>query len=209
MQRLPGTASVTLMNLLATWKIAPLAFVMLLGGSPVNAAADQDFDAVDGPNVRVMRHEDGTRTHFTRTPDNRTLTKKRFTANGVLTMRTVYRMDSSGNPVACKIFDGQGTELFKVSYGYRKVDGQLVEERMFDARVVRRDPNTGKEMPVQRICYVYDEKGNRSAPIVLNLLPGKTFEEVFGVKSSALETNPFGSGAGDGVANPRARPVGQ
>lgn len=165
-----------------------------------------EFDAVDGPNVRVMRHEDGSRTHFTRTPDNRTLTKRKFTANGVLKMLTVYRMDPNGNPIGCRISDGQGNLLFKVSYGYRRSDGRLVEERMFDARSVRRDPHTGKEMPIQRICYVYDAQGNRSAPIVYNLLPGRTFEEVFGVKSSMLETNPFSEGGG--AINPNARPLG-
>ena len=158
---------------------------------------------VEGPNVRVMRHADGSVTRFTRTSDNRTLTKRKFSANGVLIMVTVYRMNAMGNPTGCQIFDGNNQRLFKVSYGYRKSDGQLVEERMFDARVVRRDPHTGKEMPVQRICYVYDEAGNRSAPIVINLLPGKTFEEVFGIKSSSLETNPFREGA---PANPNAAP---
>jgi len=162
-----------------------------------------EFDTVDGPNVRVMRHDDGARTLFTRTPDNRTLTKKKFSANGLLAMLTVYRMDSNENPIGCRISDGQGNLLFKVSYGYRKSDGQLVEERMFDARAVRKSPHTGKEMPIQRICYVYDAQGNRSAPIVYNLLPGKTFEQVFGVKSSALETNPFNEKGG--TANPRAR----
>lgn len=156
------------------------------------AAPDKDFNALDGPNVRVMRHEDGSRTLFLRSEDNRTLTKKKFSPNGVLVMINIYRMDSYGNPIAGKIYDGGKNLIFKVSYGYRKSDGQLVEEQMFDARVKRTDPDTGKEMPVQRVCYVYDAKGNRSAPIVYNLLPGKSFEEVFGVKASALEHNPFG-----------------
>ena len=167
------------------------------------------MDAVDGPNVRVMRHEDGSRTLFTRTPDARTLTKKKFSANGVLTMLTIYRMDANANPIGCKIFDGQNQLLYKVSYGYRKSDGMLVEERMFDARTTRRDKDTGKEMPVQRICYLYDAHGGRSAPIVYNLLPGKKMEEVFGVKSSALETNPFKEGAPASPANPNSRPVGK
>jgi hypothetical protein len=197
------------MNPLATWKI-----LAVICGLVVTVCCDakepaKELEEVDGPNVRVMRHEDGSRTMFTRTPDNRTLSKKKFSANGVLTMLTVYRMDSNGNPVGCKIYDGQNQMLFKVSYGYRKADGQLVEERMFDARVVRKDPNSGAEMPVQRICYVYDAKGNRSAPIVYNLLPGKTFEEVFGVKSSALETNPFKENVPGGPANPNAKPVGR
>jgi len=185
-----------------------LLAVLIAAGTTASGAQQRGngFDDVDGPNVRVMRHDDGSRTHFTRTPDNRTLTKRKFSANGVLKMLTVYRMDPNGNPIGCRISDGQGNLLFKVSYGYRKSDGQLVEERMFDARTVRRDPHTGKEMPVQRICYVFDAQGNRSAPIVYNLLPGKTFEEVFGIKSSALETNPFREERAP--ANPNARPVG-
>lgn len=157
-------------------------------------AAVKGFE-IEGPNVRVMRHPDGSTTRFTRSPDNRVLTKRKLSANGVLKMLTVYRMDKHGNPTSCQIFDGQKTRLFKVSYGYRRSDGQLVEERMFDARVKRRDPHTGKEMPVQRICYVFDSQGNRSAPIVINLLKPQqgrpTFEEIFGIKSTELEVNPF------------------
>jgi len=195
------------MDALATWKILAVAVGLLVSPCGNAQQPDKDFDAVDGPNVRVMRHQDGSRTLFSRAPDSKTLTKRKFAANGVLSMLTVYRMDSNANPIGCRIYDGRKQLLFKVSYGYRRSDGQLVEERMFDARVVRKDPETGKEMPIQRVCYVYDAQGKRSAPIVFNLLPGKTFEEVFGVKSSALETNPFKDDAGP--VNPNARPVGR
>lgn len=153
-------------------------------------AEEAGFDAVDGPNVRVMRHDDGSRTIFTRSPDGRTLTKKTYTGNGALYLVTIYRMDSSGNPMNCKIYDGQKTEMYKSRYGYRKSDGLLVEEQMFDARVKRIDPNTGEEMPVRRFIYTYDSLGNRSAPISITLTPGKTAEEVYGAPS-ALKMNPF------------------
>ncbi|MES2996706.1 MAG: hypothetical protein V4733_07845 [Verrucomicrobiota bacterium] len=183
------------MRLLTIAKTTLLAIVVTVcATAAAEKPKDKDFYAVDGPNVRVLRHEDDSRTVFTRSTDNRTLSKKRFSANGVRTMHTVYRLDANENPLGCKIYDGLGTCLFKVSYGYRKSDGQLVEERMFDARVSRKDPNTGKEMPVQVVRYVYDAQGGRSAPIILNLLPGKTFEEVFGIKSSHLESNPFRGG---------------
>ncbi|MGD7652814.1 MAG: hypothetical protein ACQCXQ_06345 [Verrucomicrobiales bacterium] len=180
------------MNPLAIGKILILIIGLAFSTGDLAAKANDDLMEVEGPNVRVLRHQDGSRTRFTRTPDNRVLTKKKYSPNGILTMITIYRMDTNGNPIGCKIYDGRQQQcLFKVSYGYRRSDGQLVEERMFDARVKRTNPNNGKEQPVQRICYVYDGQGNRSAPIVFNLLPGKTFEQVFGVKSSALETNPF------------------
>lgn len=161
--------------------------------SPLMSSASE-FEGVDGPNVRYMRLENGSRAVFTRSPDNRILTKKTFSPNGILTMVSTYKMDSNGNPLGCKILDGQKVELFKVSYGYHKVTGLLVEELMFDSRVKRINKDTGKEMPVQRIIYLYDAEGKRSAPTVINLLPGKTFEEVFGIKSTELQTNPFKSG---------------
>jgi hypothetical protein len=175
------------MNPLATWKIRAIA-AGLFASFPCHA---NDVGAIDGPNVRCMKHEDGSRAEFTRSPDSRTLTKKTFSPNGVLCMLTTYKMDSNGNPLGCKIRDGQNNEMFKVSYGYHKVTGLLVEELMFDSRVRRLNPANGKELPVQRIVYLYDAEGKRSAPIVFNLLPGKTFEQVFGEKSSALESNPF------------------
>ena len=207
MQQPPGLPTLPAMSILATLKTCVAALLATVVWATAQNK-DQDMEAVDGPNVRVMRHDDGARTLFTRTPDNRTLTKKKFSANGVLMMLTVYRMDSNENPIGCRISDGKGNLLFKVSYGYRKSDGQLVEERMFDARVVRKDPNTGKEMPVRIFRYEYDTQGNRSAPRSITLIPGKTADEVYG--PSALEFDPFDGQKppGAGKVNPKARPVG-
>ena len=174
------------MNSLATCKTALLAGICF-----AQVAHADKLETVDGPNVRKMRHQDGSNSIFIRSSDNKTLTKKTHSANGPLTMTTIYRMDASGNPRGCKISDGQNQELFKVSYGYHKVTGLLIEELMFDSRVKRINKDTGKEQPVQRVAYLYDVEGKRSAPIVFNYLPGKTFEQLFGVKSSALESNPF------------------
>jgi hypothetical protein len=105
-------------------------------------------------------------------------------------------MDGNGNTLSCKIYDGSKTELYKVRYGYRKSDGQLVEEQMFDSRVKRINPATGQEMPVRRFIYTYDANGKRSAPISITLTPGKRAEDLYkGAGPSALEANPFQGGA--------------
>lgn len=173
------------MNLLATCKMGLLAAGMLLS-LPCHAAEVEE--AIDGPNVRKMKHDDGSESIFVRSPDSKMLTKK-TRSNGIVTMVTTYRMDSSGNPLSCKIKDGQGNELFKVSYGYHKVTGLLVSELMYDSRVKR--TRDGKEIPVQEIRYLYDAEGKRSAPIAFNYLPGKTYQEVFHKDSTALDVNPF------------------
>lgn len=191
------------MTRIANWKIAVVSLALF--GTP--AMADEN-SAVNGPNVRVMKHEDGGETIFTRSTDKRTLTKKTF-KGGRLAMIAIYRMDEHGNPMNCKIIDGQQNELFKVSYGYHRDTGLLVEERMFDSRVKRLNKDNGKELPVQRLIYIYDAQGNRGQPIALNLLPGKKFEDVFGEKSTALDVNPFDDRKGAKPANPNARGVGR
>lgn len=164
---------------------------MVFGTISLCSAIDEDFNAVNGPNVRVMRHEDGSRTMFRRSPNNLTLTKKTISANGVLEMVTIYRMDANTNPLSCKIYDGQNQELFKIRYGYRKSDGQLVEEQMFDSRAKRKDAD-GNEIPVRRLVYTYDANGKRSAPIAITLKAGKRAEEVYkGKDNFTPQDNPF------------------
>ena len=162
---------------------------------------------VEGPYVRVKMNQDGSRTVFRRSRDNRTLTKRTYSTDGVLRLITVYRMDPKGNPRGCKIYDGQKNELFKVSYGYDKKTARLVEERMFDSRVKNIDPDTGREMPVRRFIYTYDAQGNQSKPISIVLKPGARAEDVFGAGPSALKQNPFDDEE-ENPANPRSKPVG-
>lgn len=191
------------MHVLATWKtiIVLVAALML----PL-AAEPSDLEAVDGPNVRVMRHDDGSRSVFRRSQDDRTLTKRTYSGNGVLTLVTIYRMDTFGNLIGCKIYDGQKTELFKVSYGYHKETGQLVAEHMFDSQVVRKGADGG-EIPVRIVNYTYDALGNRSAPIVHTTQPGKLAKDVFGASPSAPDQNLFREDEGPRPANPNARPL--
>ncbi|MFY7818141.1 MAG: hypothetical protein ACOVRB_07225, partial [Akkermansiaceae bacterium] len=119
----------------------------------INAQVMNDIDptkAKDAQFVRVMRNQDGSTAIFRRTPDNEVLEKRTFTADSVLTMLTVYRIDKRGNPLSCKIYDGLKQELFKARYGYDKDTGRLVEEQLFDSRVKRLDPTGQFEMPVRR-----------------------------------------------------------
>jgi hypothetical protein len=192
------------MRTLATGKI--IALLVALSWQPLTAA--NEAEAVDGPNVRVIRHGDGSRSVFTRSPDNKIVTKKTF-VGGNLSLITVYRLDSFGNPMECNIYDGQKNRLFEVDYGYRKSDGQLVMERMWDRRVKRFYPNNPTvEMPVQVVEYLIDAQGKRSMPIVTSTLPGKTFEEVYGSKTSAMDPTMFDAENGrKPAARPGAKPV--
>ena len=187
--------------------------VTLLGTLPQWASAQANTTKsylekweADGPNVRIMRHEDGSRTEFRRSPDDRTLTKKMTGTNGAIKMVTVYRLDKNGNPRGCQIFDGRGTLLYKVSYGYHTTTGQLVAEDMFDARTKILNPDTGKEMPVRRMYYTYDAQGNRSKAQAFVNIKGRMAEDVYGkAKTTYPDENPFKAE----TSNPNGRPVGR
>lgn len=158
-----------------------------------------------GPYSSIKRNRDGSREEFHRTPDLRTITKDTKDAQRKLRLRTIYRLNDQGKPLACEIFDAQGQRLFKSRYGYSRKPGitfgKLVEEQMFDARVVRRDPN-GIEMPVRRFIYMYNADGSPQKPIAITLIPGKKFEDVFG---SGLQFNPFDPKAADPNLKPEKR----
>ncbi len=195
--------------------IAVLCF--LLAGAAFSQIGDVPGLEVRGPYSSVKKNKDGTSEEFSRAPDLRTITKKTLSANKVLVMTTVYRLDPQGNPLNCDIFDGRGNRLYKSRYGYSRKPGltygKLVEEQMFDVRVKRSNPDTGEEMPVRRFIYTYDSNGQQNKPIALTLTPGKTYEQVYGPgpESSALLFDPF-KGAKpppSGKANPNARPLGK
>ena len=102
---------------------------------------------------------------------------------------TVYRMDEKGNALGAKIFDGKKEELFKVSYGYRKSDGVLVEERMFDSRNRRISPEDGTELPVWRFIHTRDDNGKPAGRIEMK---GKGASESDVVpKEDPTFVNPF------------------
>ncbi|MGC4015205.1 MAG: DUF3520 domain-containing protein [Luteolibacter sp.] len=156
---------------------------------------ETNFNAVDGPAVRVVCREDGSKTIFERNPDSTILTAKTYADDGVFLFQAVYRMDQNMNPKSARISDGQGQELFKISYGYRKSDGQIVAEKMFDSRVKRMDPKTGEELPVRFLTYAYDSNGKRSAPISYSGATNAAAEEIYGsklkIKPFTPEDNPF------------------
>lgn len=146
-----------------------------------------------GPNVRIKRHQDGSRTVFQRSPNDRILVKKRYSGDKTDNLRlvTVYWLDQHGNERACKIWDGKKNLLFKVAYAYNQHTGRLEAERMYDARTERFDVNdTSKEAPVRVMYYNYDAQGNPTAPEVYTFKEGQLAEEVFG-QGTYPHDNPF------------------
>ena len=189
-----------------------LALALLGGGTAIAQVPDLE---VKSPYSSVKRNRDGSYEEFSRTPGAPTITKCLRDANGVIRTTTIYRLSPQGNPLACDIYDGRGTRLFKTRYAYNgnrnsPTFGKLVEEEMYDARVVRKDPRTGKEMPVMKYIYTYDAQGKRMKPQAFTLIPGKHAEEVFGPSGltfDPFEGAPLPKGEGGGV-NPKAKRVG-
>ena len=197
---------------------ALMASVMAM--SSLNAAVS-DLSGVNAPknNVRIMHNEDGTYTEFRRSPDERIIERRTYGdrpgggGDRVLHMLIVYRKDAYGKLRSGIVYDGAGTKLYRIVYGYHKREGNLVAEDMFDARVKRTktmtDPVTKKpyeqEYPVRYLRYRYDAQGRQMKPIVICLPAGKRAEELFG-KEGSSHADPWAESNGR-TANPNARPL--
>ncbi|MEM9081904.1 MAG: hypothetical protein AAGC74_14565 [Verrucomicrobiota bacterium] len=157
-------------------------------------AVEKDVWEQVSHNVRLLRHEDGTRTEYRRSNDEKTLVKRRLSdvkgGRDSIISTTIYRMDASGNPLSCKIYDGKENLLYKVAYGYHKKTGRLLAEDMFDARAPKRGPD-GKEIPVRRMYWFYDANGNVSKAFSFVFRKGKYAEEMYDKSKSSFPENPF------------------
>ena len=184
-------------------------------------AGVSDRAGLDAPknNVRIMHNEDGTYTEFRRSPDERIIERRTYGdrpgggGDRVLHMLIVYRKDAFGKLRSGIVYDGAGTKLYRIVYGYHKRDGNLVAEDMFDARVKRTktltDPVTKKpfeqEYPVRYLRYRYDAQGRQMKPIVICLPAGKRAEELFG-KEGSSHADPWEK-SNSRTINPNARPL--
>ena len=168
---------------------------------------------IEGPFVRVKRNQDGSRTVFERGQDERTLVKTTEGPNGNVVLKTIYRLDSDGNPLRCNIYNGTGKQLYKTAFGYSKrpgvTYGRLVQELLYDTKEERFFDGTRTEKPVHMFVYRYNADGSPRLPIGITLIKGKTAEEVFG-RSVSPQVLPNLKELEEGKpANPNARPLRQ
>ena len=101
------------------------------------------------PTVRSVVREDGGRDIYKLSAQGVVVTKRSLDAEGEMRYVIICHHDKEGNPLDSKGYDQEKNLLFKVSYGYRKSDGQLVEKRVFD---------TSSKEPVLRLMYTEDGK---------------------------------------------------
>ena len=106
------------------------------------------------PDIRTELQNDRIYVLWTRdtAEDGLQLTQYQFAVGGAVSLKTVHRLDPNGSPLGSAIFDEQNNEIFKVRYGYRKSDGILAEERVFDSRDRQLD-DQGFEVPVRRVFH--------------------------------------------------------
>lgn len=85
-------------------------------------------------------------------PQQRTLTKTLKKADFSLLSTSIFRLSKGGMPLLSETFDASGRRILKSRFGYRKSDGKLIEEQVFDTVNPRKDAN-GQEIPVRRIIF--------------------------------------------------------
>lgn len=164
----------------------------------VSLSARANETEIEGPHVRILRGDDGSKTIFKRLPNQNAMIKSTYDPNGVLTSQAHYRNVKNTNLLgSCKIYDAQNKEIFKVSYAYDKF-GRLTQERMYDS---------ASNKLARIFLYSYDEQGNRLKPRAITYTnEGLQVKDRFRFSEpSAPQQNLFGDEPK--TTNPNAKPI--
>lgn len=127
-------------------------FVLACHGPRAAAAPAQQAD----PNTIVAQMlvgKDGARTDIIRNPQARTLEVHTRDFQGNVIRRDVFRLNGTGDPVACQIYDAKGNLIYRVQYAFDKL-GRKIAEGTYN--------KSGKM--VRRVVYPYDANGKAMKP---------------------------------------------
>jgi hypothetical protein len=88
--------------------------------------------------------------------------------------KVVHRLSEKGSPLTCDVFDAKGTRLLNYRFGYSAnpgpLQGKVVEVQVFGGQRIP-VPQSGKDTPLERLIYTYDDAGAPRPPITTNLEP--------------------------------------
>jgi hypothetical protein len=127
-------------------------FLIAGHGLRVDAAPAKQTD----PNTIValmLVGKDGARTDIIRNPQARTLEVHTRDFQGNVIRRDVFRLNGTGDPVACQIYDAKGNLVYRVQYAFDKL-GRKIAEGTYN--------KAGKM--VRRVVYAYDANGKALKP---------------------------------------------
>ena len=103
--------------------------------------------------AQMLVGKDGARTDIVRNPQARTLEVHTRDFQGNIIRRDVFRLNGTGDPVACQIYDAKGNLIYRVQYAFDKL-GRKIAEGTYN--------KAGKM--VRRMVYAYDANGKALKP---------------------------------------------
>jgi hypothetical protein len=107
-----------------------------------------------GPFVRMVRHNDGSKSITARDELTKELVISTYDPEGNLKLRRNYQLDLYGKPKTFLFYDGGGQPLVRGEYIYDAQD-RVTEEKWFDMQ---------SQKPIQDLAHNYDAKGKRLPP---------------------------------------------
>jgi len=131
--------------------------LVFAGDSPTRAQGDPSkLPAASGPFVRMVRHNDGSRTVTAKDPSKAEQEVLTYDPQGDLKLRRLYQLDRYGKPVTFVINEASGRPVLRGEFTY-DVRDRMSEERLYSLpgnQMIRRlvqdyDPGTGKKLPAR------------------------------------------------------------
>lgn len=109
-----------------------------------------------GPYVRMVEHNDGSRSVTARDDTTKELVISTYgpPPEGDLKLQRKYQLDRYGKPTAFFIYDGTGRPLVRGEFTYDAQD-RVIEEKWFELP---------SERPIRTLAQNFDAKGGRLPP---------------------------------------------
>lgn len=136
--------------------LSGLMALVVLGWSQADAqvpSAPGKAPMPSGPFVRMVRHNDGSRTVTAKDPSKAEQEVLTYDPQGDMKLRRLYQLDRYGKPVTFIIQDGTGKPVIRGEFTY-DVRDRMNEERLYAIpgnQMIRKlvqdyDPSTGKKL---------------------------------------------------------------
>lgn len=127
--------------------------LLAAGASPVVPGA-APASPTGGPFVRMVRHNDGSRSITARDDTTKEMVITTYDPLGNLKLRRNYQLDRFGKPATFIFYDGAGKPLVRGEYVYDAQD-RVAAERWFELPT---------QKPILTLAQNYDAKGRRLPP---------------------------------------------
>ena len=135
-----------------------LVFAALCACASAQIRRPGSASSEEGVYSRTIIHPDETRTVSKQDLNNKIREKRTLDKNGILLMKSIFKLNASGNATNGLVYDGRNRLLYRSEFAYDGAN-RIEEERVYDAggslvrRLFYRADKLGRRKPVSQTIF--------------------------------------------------------